>query len=192
MLPLTTPNSAPIACRIRPEGQLVGGWAVIPCRESHPNPLLTVPCGTAKVGWPLARGGFPPDQRPDPWRGPNHGGGSGSAAPPPPLWTLILGPPPWPFLTPLAGGQKLPFWGPCGAESGGGGGAPPTTLILLRNQRRARLGTTAPPPRGSGRWHGRPEAPTPRPIRHPPAPGPRSPPFGPVRPVAPAFACWVG
>ena len=29
----------------------------------------------------------------------------------------------------------MPFWGPCGAESGGGGGAPPTTLILLRNQR---------------------------------------------------------
>ena len=28
----------------------------------------------------------------------------------------------------------MPFWGPCGAESGGGGGAPPTTLILLRNQ----------------------------------------------------------
>ena len=58
----------------------------------------------------------------------------GPVAPPSPLLTLILGPPKWPFLTPLAGGQKSPFWGPCGAESGGGGGAPPTTLILLRNQ----------------------------------------------------------
>ena len=64
--------------------------------------------------------------------------GSGSVAPPSPLLALILGPPKWPFLTPLAGGQKSPFWGPCGAEPGGGGGAPPTTLILLRNQR-ARL-----------------------------------------------------
>ena len=37
----------------------------------------------------------------------------------------------------------MPFWGPCGAESGGGGGAPPTTLILLRNQCPVALGDRA-------------------------------------------------
>ena len=67
------------------------------------------------------------------WGVPMARDGQWMVAPPPPLWTVILDPQ-MALSDPPPGGPKLPFLGPCGAQSGGGGGAPPTTLILLRNQ----------------------------------------------------------